>query len=126
MCFVFDKLHAFKHNYTLLFTTVKIICPHCYNIALYFFRSGKLAPSLVKIASLPDGMSCKVWRTFVETVIGKKRIIIVRDRLCICLYARGGDAVFVVRRSNCDRTVIATKPLMITTINTQYQNGIMS
>ena len=68
MCFVLDKLHSFQHKYTLLFTnewtTVKILIRHCYYI---FFRSGKLVPGLVKIVSLPDRMSYKVWRTFVKT-----------------------------------------------------------
>ena len=70
---LFDKLHAFKHNYTSLFrtewTTVKIFIPLCYYIVLYFFRSSKLVPGLIKIVSLPDQMSCKVWRTFVKTVL---------------------------------------------------------
>ena len=34
---------------------------------IIFFWSGKLVPGLVKIVSLPDRMSCKVWRTFVKT-----------------------------------------------------------
>ena len=61
---VFDKLHAFKHNCTLLFTNewtpVKILILLCYYIVLYLFRSGKLVPGLVQIVSLPDRMSCKV------------------------------------------------------------------
>ena len=72
MCFVYNKLHAFKYHYIVLFYNkkngqiVKILILRYYSI---FFRSGKLVPGLVKIVSLPDRMSCKVLRTFVKTVI---------------------------------------------------------
>ena len=72
MCFVYNKLHAFKYHYILLFYNkkngqiVKILMMRYY---FTFFWSGKLLPGLVKIVSLPDRMSCKVLRTFVKTAI---------------------------------------------------------
>ena len=72
--FIFDyELHEFLYHYILLFYNkkngqiVKILILRYYYI--YFFRSGKLVPGLVKTVSLPDRMSCKVLRTFVKTVI---------------------------------------------------------
>ena len=56
-------------NITTIYTTLhsdSALFSHC---IIIFFRSGKLVPGLVKNVTLPDRMSCKVWRTFMKTVL---------------------------------------------------------
>ena len=82
MCFVFDKFHSFQHNYTLLFTNEWTTVKFRFGIVItFFFRSGKLVPGLVKIVSLPDRMSCKVWRTFVKTGISPDNALYLSQSL---------------------------------------------